>query len=130
MYWFFPKCSRVSVLYTGHVNDLVCHVWWALQYLALLVTNRNLCVPRRRIGNASECVAKQKQYLPPHPQLVWSCSAFLYCHAEHISFDVIDTSVAIKCNLVWLCVAYRFVYVVHTNNVAMYYILVWLCSAY
>ena len=27
------KCSRISVLYTGHVfkKNQVCHVWWALQ---------------------------------------------------------------------------------------------------
>jgi len=35
------KWSRVSVLYTGHVQNLVCHVWCALQYPALWFTNRN-----------------------------------------------------------------------------------------
>jgi len=28
MYWFFQgKCSRVSVLYTGHVEESGFHVW-------------------------------------------------------------------------------------------------------
>jgi len=35
------ECFRVSVQYSGHVKNLPCHVWWALQYLALWATNRN-----------------------------------------------------------------------------------------
>ena len=44
MYWFFPeKNAPVHQCFTlGTLKNLVCHVWWALQYLALWATNRNL----------------------------------------------------------------------------------------
>jgi len=44
MYWFFPgkMLQCISALHTlGTLKNMVCHVWWALQYLALWATNRN-----------------------------------------------------------------------------------------
>ena len=35
MYWLFPGKMLPCI------KNLVCHVWWALQYLALWATNRN-----------------------------------------------------------------------------------------
>jgi len=44
MYWFFPeKNAPVYLFYVlGTFKNQVCHLWWALQYLALWVTNRNI----------------------------------------------------------------------------------------
>jgi len=63
---FFPmenasvyQCFTLSTL-----KNLVCHVWWALQYLALWATNINLLsVCPDAEWAKPECVAKQKQ--PP-----------------------------------------------------------------
>ena len=33
-----PVCQCFTL---GTLKNLVCHVWWALQYLALWATNRN-----------------------------------------------------------------------------------------
>ena len=43
LYWFIPgKTAPVYHCYTpSMLKNLVCYVWWALQYLALKVTNGN-----------------------------------------------------------------------------------------
>jgi len=65
MYWFFSgKNDPVYQCFTlGTLKNLDCHVWWALQYFALWVTNRNyLSVCPDAEWAKPECVAKQKQY--------------------------------------------------------------------
>jgi len=41
MYRFFPRQNAPVYQCFTLLNNLVCHVWWALQYIALWATNRN-----------------------------------------------------------------------------------------
>ena len=43
MYWFFPLQEKCSCQYCtlNMLKNLVCNVWWALQYFALWTTDTN-----------------------------------------------------------------------------------------
>ena len=51
MYLLLPdKNAYVYQCYIlGTIKNLVCHVWWALKYLAL-IKKLTICMPRRRMG--------------------------------------------------------------------------------
>jgi len=72
MYWFFPgKNATVYQCFTlGTLKNLVSHVWWVLQYLALWATNN----PRRRMGKCPSASLNIRIPQPPSPNLSQSAS--------------------------------------------------------
>ena len=60
------KCSRTSGLYTGYVKEpgLSCVVGAPVSCTMGHLQKLTISMRRRRMGKASECVAKQKQKPP------------------------------------------------------------------
>ena len=69
MYWFFPEkmLPCISALQLSMFKNLVCHVWWALEYFSLWATNRNNNLYAQCLMVKSSSASLNKCILPQHP---------------------------------------------------------------
>ena len=90
MYWFFPeKNAPVYLFYVlGTFKNQVCHLWWALQYLALWVTNRNIqsVYPDAEWECPSASINKHNTPAPTSVSVVQRKRIRLRCQKSRVQF--------------------------------------------